>query len=179
MLFGAPALARASQDEADARSTCCCATAEPHRHAARYGDSELRIGRGWRATARTSSSPPRRARARQGGARRPSTARSSGARRSRRSHPAPFARSSRRLDVAMGPDGALEACVRASRKGSRASSRDRPRLDDRGHAPPQPRALRLRRGAAAYNFFMAQDARYREAFEAVLASAASATWPCR
>ena len=52
-------------------------------------------------------------------------------------------------EVALGEDGALRAASRGARRGTRAlHRRDGPRAHDRRDAPAQPRALRVRLGAA-------------------------------
>ena len=58
--------------------------------------------------------------------------------------------------------------------------RDRPRHHHRRHAPAQPRALRLRLGAAALQLPDAQNAGYLAEFEALVAICAErGTWRCR
>jgi len=171
-LFGAAALARASQDEADhALETLLRYGVNHIDTAARYGDSELRIGP-WMARHRKDFFLATKTGSR-------------GAREARDD----IQRSLERLRVdrvdliqlhslahpddweqAMGPGGALEAAVRAREEGLVRF------IGVTGHGWTI--AAMHRRSLARfdfdsvllpYNFFMAQDARYRQSFEEVLA----------
>jgi aryl-alcohol dehydrogenase-like predicted oxidoreductase len=172
MLFGAAALARASQAEADRALETLLRHGVNHIDtAARYGDSELRIGP-WMPRHRKDFF----------------LATKTGSRTAREARD-DLQRSLERLrvdhvdliqihslghpddwDVAMGPGGALEALVRAKEEGLARF------IGVTGHGWTI--AAMHRRSLARfdfdsvllpYNFFMAQDARYREAFDAVLA----------
>ena len=150
-LFGAAALARASQADADRTLEVLLRYGVNHIDtAARYGDSELRIGP-WMARHRkdfflaTKTGIADRARGPRG---HPPLARAAPVdhvdliQLHSLGHPDDW-------DQAMGPGGALEAVVEARDAGSDAlHRRHRPRLDDRRDAPAQPRALRLRLGPA-------------------------------
>ena len=173
-LFGAAALARASQAEADRTLELLLRHGVNHIDtAARYGDSELRIGP-WMARHRRDFF----------------LATKTGQRTAREARE-DIHRSLERLrvdhvdliqlhalghpddwDQAMGPGGALEAAIEARAQGlARVHRRHRPWLDDRRHAPAQPGPLRLRRGAAAVQLSSwPEDERYRNSFEELLAT---------
>ncbi|HUM14847.1 MAG TPA: aldo/keto reductase [Candidatus Nitrosotalea sp.] len=171
-LFGAAALARASQDEADRALEVLLRHGVNHIDtAARYGDSELRIGP-WMARHRRDFF----------------LATKTGSRSAREARE-DLHRSLERLrvdsvdliqmhslghpddwDQAMGPDGALEALVEARRQGLARA------IGVTGHGWTI--AAMHRRSLARfdfdsillpYNFFMARNERYREAFEEVTA----------
>ncbi len=171
-LFGAAALARATQDEADRALEVLLRHGVNHIDtAARYGDSELRIGP-WMARHRKDFFLATKTGAR-------------GAREARED----LHRSLERLkvdsvdliqmhslghpddwDQAMGANGALEALVQAKQQGLVRA------IGVTGHGWTI--AAMHRRGLARYdfdsillpyNFFMAQNERYREAFEEVTA----------
>ena len=170
-LFGAAALARASQDDADRALDVLLRHGVNHIDtAARYGDSELRIGP-WMARHRKDFFLATKT-----GSRTAKDAREDIHRSLERlrvdhvdliqlhslGHPDDW-------DVAMGPGGALEACVRAKDEGLARF------IGVTGHGWTI--AAMHRRSLARYdfdavllpyNFFMAQDARYRDAFDAVL-----------
>jgi aryl-alcohol dehydrogenase-like predicted oxidoreductase len=170
-LFGGAALARASQDEADRALELLLRFGVNHIDtAARYGDSELRIGP-WMARHRKDFFLATKTGSR-------------GAREARED----IHRSLERLrvdqvdliqlhslahpddwDRAMGPDGALEAAIEAREQGLVRF------IGVTGHGWTI--AAMHRRSLARfdfdsvllpYNFFMAQDARYRETFEDVV-----------
>jgi len=171
-LFGAAALARATQAEADRALDVLLRAGVNHIDtAARYGDSELRIGP-WMARHRHHFFLATKT-----GSRTAKEARDDIHRSLERlrvdhvdliqlhslGHPDDW-------DVAMGPDGALEACVRAKEEGLARF------IGVTGHGWTI--AAMHRRSLARYdfdavllpyNYFMAQDARYRDAFQAVLA----------
>jgi aryl-alcohol dehydrogenase-like predicted oxidoreductase len=171
-LFGAAALARASQDDADRALETLLRHGVNHIDtAARYGDSELRIGP-WMARHRRDFFLATKTGSRTGKEARDDIHRSLERLRVDHvdliqlhslGHPDDW-------DVAMGPGGALEACVRAKEdKLARF-------IGVTGHGWTI--AAMHRRSLARYdfdavllpyNYFMAQDTRYREAFEAVLA----------
>jgi aryl-alcohol dehydrogenase-like predicted oxidoreductase len=171
-IFGAAALARATQDEADRALEVLLRYGVNHIDtAARYGDSELRIGP-WMARHRKDFF----------------LATKTGS-RSARSAREDLHRSLERLrvdsvdliqmhslghpddwDQAMGPDGALEALVEARTQGLARA------IGVTGHGWTI--AAMHRRSLARfdfdaillpYNFFMAQNDRYREAFDEVVA----------
>ena len=171
-LFGAAALARATQDEADRALEVLLRHGVNHIDtAARYGDSELRIGP-WMARHRKDFFLATKTGSR-------------GAREARED----LHRSLERLkvdsvdliqmhslghpddwDQAMGPNGALEALVEAKQQGLVRA------IGVTGHGWTI--AAMHRRSLARYdfdsillpyNFFMAQNERYREAFEEVTA----------
>ncbi|MEX2222156.1 MAG: aldo/keto reductase [Candidatus Rokuibacteriota bacterium] len=171
-IFGAAALARATQDEADRALEVLLAHGVNHIDtAARYGDSELRIGP-WMARHRKDFFLATKTGSR-------------GAREARED----LHRSLERLrvdhvdliqlhslghpddwDQAMGPDGALEALVEARAQGLARA------IGVTGHGWPI--AAMHRRSLARfdfdsillpYNFFMLQNDRYREAFGEVTA----------
>ena len=171
-LFGAAALARATQDEADRALEVLLRHGVNHIDtAARYGDSELRIGP-WMARHRKDFFLATKTGSR-------------GAREARED----LHRSLERLrvdsvdliqmhslghpddwDQAMGPDGALEALVEAKQQGLARA------IGVTGHGWTI--AAMHRRSLARfdfdsillpYNFFMAQNERYRQAFEEVTA----------
>ncbi len=171
-LFGAAALARATQDEADRALEVLLRHGVNHIDtAARYGDSELRIGP-WMARHRKDFFLATKTGSR-------------GAREARED----LHRSLERLrvdsvdliqmhslghpddwDRAMGPDGALEALVEAKRQGLVRA------IGVTGHgwtiAAMHRRSLArfdLDSILLPYNFFMAQNERYREAFDEVTA----------
>ena len=171
-LFGAAALARASQDEADRALEVLLRHGVNHIDtAARYGDSELRIGP-WMARHRNDFFLATKTGSRTGKEARDDIRRSLDRLRVDHvdliqlhslGHPDDW-------DVAMGPDGALDACLRAKEDGLARF------IGVTGHGWTI--AAMHRRSLARYdfdtvllpyNFFMAQDTRYREAFEAVLA----------
>ena len=171
-LFGAAALARASQDEADRALEVLLRHGVNHIDtAARYGESELRIGP-WMARHRKDFFLATKTGSRTGKEARDDIHRSLERLRVDHvdliqlhslGHPDDW-------DVAMGADGALESCLRAKQEGLARF------IGVTGHGWTI--AAMHRRSLARYdfdavllpyNFFMAQDARYREAFEAVLA----------
>jgi aryl-alcohol dehydrogenase-like predicted oxidoreductase len=171
-LFGAAALARATQAEADRALDMLLRAGVNHIDtAARYGDSELRIGP-WMARHRKDFFLATKTGSRTGKEARDDIPRSLERLRVDHvdliqlhslGHPDDW-------DVAMGPDGALEACVRAKEEGLARF------IGVTGHGWTI--AAMHRRSLARYdfdavllpyNFFMAQDARYRDAFQAVLA----------
>jgi len=171
-LFGAAALARASQDDADRALETLLRYGVNHIDtAARYGDSELRIGP-WMARHRKDFFLATKTGSRTGKEARDDIHRSLERLRVDHvdliqlhslGHPDDW-------DVAMGPGGALEACVRAKEEKLARF------IGVTGHGWTI--AAMHRRSLARfdfdavllpYNFFMAQDTRYREAFEAVLA----------
>jgi len=171
-LFGAAALARASQDDADRALQTLLRYGVNHIDtAARYGDSELRIGP-WMARHRQDFFLATKTGSRTGKEARDDIHRSLERLRVDHvdliqlhslGHPDDW-------DVAMGPGGALEACVRAKEEKLTRF------IGVTGHgwtiASMHRRSLaRFDFDAVLlpYNFFMAQDTRYREAFEAVLA----------
>jgi aryl-alcohol dehydrogenase-like predicted oxidoreductase len=172
-LFGAAALARATQDQADRALEVLLRYGVNHIDtAARYGDSELRIGP-WMAAHRkdfflaTKTGSRSKAEAREDIHRSLEQLRvdhvdliqlhSLG-------HPDDW-------DQTMGPDGALEAAIDARQEGLTRF------IGVTGHGWTIP-AMHRRSLARfdfdsvllPYNFFMAQDPRYRESFEAVLAT---------
>jgi aryl-alcohol dehydrogenase-like predicted oxidoreductase len=172
MLFGAAALARASQAEADRALETLLRHGVNHIDtAARYGDSELRIG-AWMARHRKDFFLATKTGSRTGREARDDLQRSLERLRVDHvdliqmhslGHPDDW-------DVAMGAGGALEALVRAKEEGLARF------IGVTGHGWTI--AAMHRRSLARfdfdsvllpYNFFMAQDARYREAFESVLA----------
>jgi aryl-alcohol dehydrogenase-like predicted oxidoreductase len=172
MLFGAAALARASQAEADRALETLLRHGVNHIDtAARYGDSELRIGP-WMARHRKDFFLATKTGCRTGREARDDLQRSLERLRVDHvdliqmhslGHPDDW-------DVAMGAGGALEALVRAKEEGLARF------IGVTGHGWTI--AAMHRRSLARfdfdsvllpYNFFMAQDARYREAFESVLA----------
>jgi aryl-alcohol dehydrogenase-like predicted oxidoreductase len=171
-LFGGAALARASQDEADRALEVLLRRGVNHIDtAARYGDSELRIGP-WMARHRKDFFLATKTGSRAGTDARDDIHRSLERLRVDHvdliqlhslGHPDDW-------DQAMAPGGALEACVRAREDGLVRF------IGVTGHGWTI--AAMHRRSLARfdfdsvllpYNFFMAQDARYREAFEGVLA----------
>jgi aryl-alcohol dehydrogenase-like predicted oxidoreductase len=171
-LFGAAALARATQAEADRALDVLLRHGVNHIDtAARYGDSELRIGP-WMARHRNHFFLATKTGSRTGKEARDDIHRSLERLRVDHvdliqlhslGHPDDW-------DVAMGPDGALEACVRAKEEGLARF------IGVTGHGWTI--AAMHRRSLARYdfdavllpyNYFMAQDARYRDAFQAVLA----------
>ena len=170
-LFGGAALAQVDQAAADRTLELLLRYGVNHIDtAARYGDSELRIGP-WMARHRKDFF----------------LATKTGSRTAREARE-DIHRSLERLrvdhvdliqlhslwhpddwDQAMGPDGALEAAIEARQSGSGPlHRRDRPRLDHRRHAPAEPRALRFRLGAPAVQLLHGQNERYRESFEEIL-----------
>src|SRR5213080_800819 len=171
-LFGAAALAQASQGDADRTLEVLLRHGVNHIDtAARYGDSELRIGP-WMARHRKDFFLATKTGSRTGKEAREDIHRSLERLRVDHvdliqlhslGHPDDW-------DVAMGPGGALEACVRAKEEKLARF------IGVTGHgwtiAAMHRRSLARHDFDAVllpYNFFMAQDARYREAFEAVLA----------
>jgi aryl-alcohol dehydrogenase-like predicted oxidoreductase len=171
-LFGGAALARASQAEADRALELLLRHGVNHLDtAARYGDSELRIG-AWMPRHRADFFLATKTGSRTAREARDDIHRSLERLRVDRvdliqlhslAHPDDW-------EQAMGPGGALEACVRAREEGLVRF------IGVTGHGWTI--AAMHRRSLARfdfdsvllpYNFFMAQDARYREAFEAVLA----------
>jgi len=171
-LFGAAALARASQDEADRALDILLRHGVNHIDtAARYGDSELRIGP-WMARHRKDFFLATKTGSRGGGEARDDIHRSLERLRVDHvdliqlhslGHPDDW-------EQAMGPGGALEAAVRAKEEGLARF------IGVTGHGWTI--AAMHRRSLARfdfdsvllpYNFFMAQDARYRQSFEEVLA----------
>ncbi len=171
-LFGAAALARASQDDADRALEILLRHGVNHIDtAARYGDSELRIGP-WMARHRKDFFLATKTGSRDGTSAREDIHRSLERLRVDRvdliqlhslAHPDDW-------DQAMDAGGALEAAVRAREEGLVRF------IGVTGHGWTI--AAMHRRSLARfdfdsvllpYNFFMAQDARYREAFEGVQA----------
>src|SRR5512132_404012 len=171
-LFGGAALARASQDDADRALEILLRHGVNHIDtAARYGDSELRIGP-WMARHRKDFFLATKTGSRAGKDARDDIHRSLERLRvdcvdliqlHSLGHPDGW-------EQAMGPGGALEAAVRAREDGCVRF------IGVTGHGWTI--AAMHRRSLARfdfdsvllpYNFFMAQDARYREAFEGVLA----------
>ena len=171
-LFGAAALARVSQDEADRALEILLRHGVNHIDtAARYGDSELRIGP-WMARHRQDFFLATKTGSRTASQAREDIQRSLERLRVDRvdliqlhslAHPDDW-------EQAMGPGGALEACVRAREEGLTRF------IGVTGHGWTI--AAMHRRSLARfdfdsvllpYNFFMAQDPRYRQAFEDVLA----------
>jgi aryl-alcohol dehydrogenase-like predicted oxidoreductase len=171
-LFGAAALARASQDDADRALEVLLRYGVNHIDtAARYGDSELRIGP-WMARHRNNFFLATKTGSRNAAQAREDIHRSLERLRVDQidliqlhslSHPDDW-------DEAMGPGGALEAAVDARREGLVRF------IGVTGHGWTIP-AMHRRSLARfdfdsilmPYNFFMAQDPRYRENFEEVLA----------
>jgi aryl-alcohol dehydrogenase-like predicted oxidoreductase len=171
-LFGAAALARASQDEADRALELLLRHGVNHIDtAARYGDSELRIGP-WMARHRKDFFLATKT-----GSRTAAQAREDIQRSLERlrvdsvdliqlhslAHPDDW-------EQAMGPGGALEAAVQAREEGLVRF------IGVTGHgwtiAAMHRRSLArfdLDSLLLPYNFFMAQDARYRQSFEELLA----------
>jgi aryl-alcohol dehydrogenase-like predicted oxidoreductase len=171
-LFGAAALARATQDEADRALELLLRHGVNHIDtAARYGDSELRIGP-WMARHRKDFFLATKT-----GSRTAAQAREDIQRSLERlrvdsvdliqlhslAHPDDW-------EQAMGPGGALEAAVRAREEGLVRF------IGVTGHgwtiAAMHRRSLArfdLDSVLLPYNFFMAQDARYRQSFEELLA----------
>ncbi len=171
-LFGGAALARASQDDADRALEVLLRHGVNHIDtAARYGDSESRIGP-WMARHRKDFFLATKTGSRAGKDARDDIHRSLERLRVDRvdliqlhslGHPDDW-------DQAMGPGGALEACVRAREEGLVRFIG----VTGHGWAIPAMHRRSLARFdfdsvLLPYNFFMAQDARYREAFEGVLA----------
>jgi aryl-alcohol dehydrogenase-like predicted oxidoreductase len=171
-LFGAAALARASQAEADRALDCLLQYGVNHIDtAARYGDSELRIGP-WMARHRGDFFLATKTGSRSAAAAREDIHRSLERLRVDRvdliqlhslGHPDDW-------EQALGPGGALEAAVEARAQGLVRF------IGVTGHGWTI--AAMHRRSLARfdfdsvllpYNFFMAQDERYRRSFEAVLA----------
>ena len=171
-LFGGAALARASQADADRALEVLLRHGVNHLDtAARYGDSELRIG-AWMARHRADFFLATKTGSRTAREARDDIHRSLERLRVDRvdliqlhslAHPDDW-------EQAMGPGGALEACVRAREEGLVRF------IGVTGHGWTI--AAMHRRSLARfdfdsvllpYNFFMAQDARYRQAFEDVLA----------
>jgi len=172
-LFGAAALARATQDQADRALEVLLRYGVNHIDtAARYGDSELRIGP-WMAAHRKDFFLATKT-----GSRSKAEAREDIHRSLERlrvdhvdliqlhslSHPDDW-------DQTMGADGALEAVIDARQEGLTRF------IGVTGHGWTIP--AMHRRSLARFdfdsvllpcNFFMAQDPRYRESFEAVLAT---------
>ncbi len=172
-LFGAAALARATQDQADRALEVLLRYGVNHIDtAARYGDSELRIGP-WMAAHRKDFFLATKT-----GSRSKAEAREDIHRSLERlrvdhvdliqlhslSHPDDW-------DQTMGADGALEAVIDARQEGLTCF------IGVTGHGWTIP--AMHRRSLARFdfdsvllpcNFFMAQDPRYRESFEAVLAT---------
>src|SRR5881397_481392 len=150
-LFGGAALARASQADADRTLDLLLRYGVNHIDtAARYGDSELRIGP-WMARHRKDFFLATKTGMRTGREAREDIHRSLERLRVDHvdliqlhslGHPDDW-------EQAMGPGGALEAAVRAKEEGLARFDFDSVLLP--------------------YNFFMAQDARYRQSFEEVLA----------
>jgi aryl-alcohol dehydrogenase-like predicted oxidoreductase len=171
-LFGGAALARATQDEADRALDVLLRYGVNHLDtAARYGDSELRIG-AWMPAHRKQFFLATKTGSRTAVEARDDIHRSLERLRVDRvdliqlhslGHPDDW-------DVAMGPGGALEATVRARQEGVVRF------IGVTGHGWTIP-AMHRRSLARfdfdsvllPYNYFMAQDARYRAAFEDVLA----------
>ncbi len=171
-LFGGAALARASQDDADRALEVLLRHGVNHIDtAARYGDSESRIGP-WMARHRKDFFLATKTGSRAGKDARDDIHRSLERLRvdcvdliqlHSLGHPDDW-------DQAMGPGGALEACVRAREEGLVRFIG----VTGHGWAIPAMHRRSLARFdfdsvLLPYNFFMAQDARYREAFEGVLA----------
>src|SRR5438477_1790170 len=171
-LFGGAALARASQDDADRTLDVLLRFGVNHIDtAARYGDSELRIGP-WMAQHRKHFFLATKTRSRTGPEAREDIHRSLERLRVDHvdliqlhslGHPDDW-------DVAMGPDGALEAAIEARRQGLVRF------VGVTGHGWTI--AAMHRRSLARfdfdsvllpYNFFMASDPRYRQAFDELLA----------
>ena len=171
-LFGGAALARASQGEADRTLELLLRHGVNHLDtAARYGDSELRIG-AWMPRHRRDFFLATKTGSRTGGEARDDIHRSLERLRVDRvdliqlhslAHPDDW-------DQAMGPGGALEAAVRAREEGLVRF------IGVTGHGWAI--AAMHRRSLARfdfdsvllpYNFFMAQDGRYRAAFDELLA----------
>jgi len=171
-LFGGAALARASQADADRALEVLLRHGVNHLDtAARYGDSELRIG-AWMTRHRSDFFLATKTGSRTAREARDDIHRSLERLRVDRvdliqlhslAHPDDW-------EQAMGPGGALEACVRAREEGLVRF------IGVTGHGWTI--AAMHRRSLARfdfdsvllpYNFFMAQDARYRQAFEDVLA----------
>src|SRR5882672_9890016 len=170
--FGGAALARASQDDADRTLDVLLRFGVNHIDtAARYGDSELRIGP-WMARHRKDFFLATKTGSRTGPEAREDIHRSLDRLRVDHvdliqlhslGHPDDW-------DQAMGPGGALEAAVEARQQGLVRF------IGVTGHGWTI--AAMHRRSLARfdfdsvllpYNFFMAQDARYRQSFEEVLA----------
>jgi aryl-alcohol dehydrogenase-like predicted oxidoreductase len=172
-LFGAAALARATQDQADRALEVLLRYGVNHIDtAARYGDSELRIGPWMAAHSKEFFLATKT------GSRSKAEARDDIHRSLERlrvdhvdliqlhslGHPDDW-------DQTMGPDGALEAAIDARQEGLTRF------IGVTGHGWTIP-AMHRRSLARfdfdsvllPYNFFMAQDPRYRESFEAVLAT---------
>ncbi|HSB41850.1 MAG TPA: aldo/keto reductase [Methylomirabilota bacterium] len=171
-IFGAAALARASQDEADRALEVLLRFGVNHIDtAARYGDSELRIGP-WMARHRKDFFLATKTGSRSARGAREDLHRSLERLRidsvdliqmHSLGHPDDW-------DQAMGPDGALEALVEARAQGLARA------IGVTGHGWTI--AAMHRRSLARfdfdaillpYNFFMAQNDRYREAFDEVVA----------
>jgi aryl-alcohol dehydrogenase-like predicted oxidoreductase len=171
-IFGAAALARASQDEADRALEVLLRFGVNHIDtAARYGDSELRIGP-WMARHRKDFFLATKTGSRSARGAREDLHRSLERLRvdsvdliqmHSLGHPDDW-------DQAMGPDGALEALVQARAQGLARA------IGVTGHGWTI--AAMHRRSLARfdfdaillpYNFFMAQNDRYREAFDEVVA----------
>jgi aryl-alcohol dehydrogenase-like predicted oxidoreductase len=170
-LFGAAALARASQDEADRALDVLLRYGVNHIDtAARYGDSELRIG-AWMGRHRKDFFLATKTGERSRSAARDSIHRSLERLRVDHvdllqlhslAHPDEW-------DQAMGPDGALEAAVEARSQGLVRS------IGVTGHgwtiAAMHKRSLArfdFDSVLLPFNFFMAQSDRYRQSFEDVL-----------
>src|SRR5262250_1736441 len=171
-LFGAAALARASQDEADRALDVLLRYGLNHIDtAARYGDSELRIGP-WMARHRKDFFLATKTGSRTGREAREDIHRS--LERLRVDHVDLIQLHSLwhpdDWDVAMGPGGALEAAVEARRQGLVRF------IGVTGHGWTIP-AMHRRSLARfdfdsvllPYNFFMAKNDRYRQSFEEVVA----------
>lgn len=171
-IFGAAALARATQDEADRTLEVLLGHGVNHIDtAARYGDSELRIGP-WMARHRKDFFLATKTGSRGAGEAREDLHRSLERLRvdavdliqlHSLGHPDDW-------DRALGPDGALEALVEARQQGLARA------IGVTGHGWTI--AAMHRRSLARfdfdsillpYNFFMAQNDRYREAFDEVTA----------
>ena len=170
-IFGAAALARASQDDADRALEVLLRHGVNHIDtAARYGDSELRIGP-WMARHRKDFFLATKTGSRSAGEAREDIHRSLERLRVDRvdliqlhslGHPDDW-------DQAMGPGGALEAAVEAREKGLVRF------IGVTGHGWTIP-AMHRRSLARfdfdsvllPYNFFMAQEQRYRDSFQGVL-----------
>jgi len=170
-LFGGAALARASQDDADRTLDVLLRFGVNHIDtAARYGDSELRIGP-WMARHRKDFFLATKTGSRTGKEAREDIHRSLERLRVDQvdliqlhslGHPDDW-------DVAMGPDGALEAAIEARRQGLVRF------VGVTGHGWTIP-AMHRRSLARfdfdsvlmPYNFFMAASERYRQSFEEVL-----------
>src|SRR5262249_52799133 len=171
-LFGAAALARATQDDADRALELLLRYGVNHIDtAASYGDSELRIGP-WMARHRNDFFLATKTGSRGAASAREDIHRSLERLQVDRidliqlhslSHPDDW-------DQAMGPGGALEAAIEARQQGLVRF------IGVTGHGWTIP-AMHLRSLARfdfdsvllPYNYFMAQDQRYRTAFERVLA----------